>query len=207
MESESWIKMGFKIIKTLIMIVLIVVLLHSNMSDRQLNRTENFNLNKTLGMTAMAEKKEEEKPKPVVTEKKEPVVKKPTVVYAPAKGSSSAASLNKFSGELTGYVAHCPACNGTLACKSSYNVYKNGVVSYPDKEFGNVRIVASSKKLKCGSIVKFNLKTISKEPIYAVVLDRGVLGRDLDLLVATTSDAYKLVGRRNITYDVLRNGW
>lgn len=205
MKSRSWYKIGFKIIKIIVLIVAVVGLLHTNSNNRQLNKTENFNLNKTLGMTAMAKKEEEEKPKPVVVEKKESI----TTInnYSPSKNSSSAASLNKFSGDLTGYVAHCPACNGTLACKSSYKVYKNGVVTYPDKEFGNVRIVASSKKLKCGSIVKFNLKTISNEPIYAVVLDRGVLGRDLDLLVATTSDAYKLVGRKKITYDVLRNGW
>ena len=112
-----------------------------------------------------------------------------------------------YSGDLTGYVAHCPACYGTLACKPKYDVYKNGVVTYPDTEYGNVRIVASSKKLKCGSIVKFNLKTISSEPIYAIVLDRGVLGTDLDLLVATTDEAIKKVGRRDTTYEVLRYGW
>ena len=56
-----------------------------------------------------------------------------------------------YTGDLTGYSADCPACNGTLACKPKYDVYKNGVVTYPDKEYGNVRIVATHQKnLKCG---------------------------------------------------------
>ena len=61
--------------------------------------------------------------------------------------------------------------------------------------------------LKCGSIIKFNLSTISSEPIYAIVLDRGVLGTDIDLLVETESIAYKSVGRRKITYEVVRSGY
>lgn len=185
MKCRSWLKVGLNIIKMLIILILVVFLLHSNSNNRQLNRTENFNFNKTLGLKAMAKKDEEEKPQPVL----EDVV------------------INTYHGDLTGYAADCPLCYGTLACKTSYKVYRNGVVTYPDKEFGNVRIVASSKLLACGSIVKFNLKTISNEPVYAIVLDRGVLGRSLDLLMATEKDAYNLVGRKNITYEVLRNGW
>lgn len=186
MKSGSWIKMGFKIIKVLFIVGIVVLFIHANISDKQMQRTDNFNLNETFGMTAMVSKKEEEKPKPVL----------PSVL-----------GVNKYRGDLTGYAADCPLCNGTLACKPSYNVYKNGVVTYPDVTYGNVRIVASSKKLACGSIIKFNLSTISNEPVYAVVLDRGILDRDIDLLMATERDAIYLVGRRDITYDVLRNGW
>ena len=112
-----------------------------------------------------------------------------------------------MSGSLTGYGADCPKCGGTLACKSSYKVKNNGVVTYPDKTYGNVRIVASSKNLKCGSIVKFNLPKISSEPVYAIVLDRGVLGNNLDLLMASEAEANKKIGRNNITYEVIRVGW
>ncbi len=196
MKNGSWIKMGFKVLKIMIIGALVVFLLQSNSDGRQLNRIENFNLNKTLGMTAMAKKEEEEKPKPT------PVVKP---VQTPNKKEEvTDLGNNKFRGDLTGYAADCPACNGTLACKPSYKVYKNGVLTYPDKTYGNVRIVASSKKLKCGSIVKFTFKS---ETMYAIVLDRGVLNRDLDLLVKTEKDAYKNVGRRKITYEVLRYGW
>jgi len=89
----------------------------------------------------------------------------------------------------------------------SYKVYKNGVITYPDKTYGNVRIVASSKSLACGSIIRFNAKGISSEPVLAIVLDRGVRGQNIDLLMPTEDAARKKVGRKKITYDVIRNGW
>ena len=110
-----------------------------------------------------------------------------------------------YTGDLTGYGANCPLCNGTLACKPSYYV-KDGTDTYVDNQYGKVNIVASSSNLACGSIVRFSSK-ISSEPIYAIVLDRGVLGTDLDLLTPNESYASKVVGRSSITYDVLRDGW
>ena len=41
----------------------------------------------------------------------------------------------------------------------------------------------------------------------AIVLDRGVLGTDIDLLSPSEDYARQYVGRHKITYDVLRNGW
>lgn len=183
MKRTDWIKQGFKILKILI-IVMIVFLIQMNMNSVTVNKLEDINYNKSLGFIAMAEKKEEEKP--VVEEVK---------------------VLNTFSGDLTGYAADCPLCNGTLACKPSYKVYKNNVVTYNDSAFGKVRIVASSKQLSCGSVIKFNAKSLSNEPIYAIVLDRGVLGSNIDLLMPTEAAAYKEVGRKKITYEVVRNGW
>ena len=152
--------------------------------------TKKFDFVEILGMSANAIKNKEEKP-----------VEKP-------QNTGSVLGSYKIKGDLTGYSADCPACYGTLACKPSYKVYKNGVVTYPDKEYGNVRIVATHQKnLKCGSIIKFNLSTISSEPIYAIVLDRGVLGTDVDLLVENSSVAYNKVGRRKITYEVVRTGY
>ena len=113
--------------------------------------------------------------------------------------------LYTLNGDLTGYAADCPMCNGTLACKRDYKVYKNGVVSYNDATYGNVRIVASSKKLACGSIVSIESSSVGS--IYAIVLDRGVLGNNLDLLVESESYASKYVGRSKISYNVLREGW
>lgn len=111
-----------------------------------------------------------------------------------------------FTGDITGYGADCPLCGGTLACQPSYYV-KDGTTMYPDIDYGNVRIVASSKNLPCGSIVRFSLSKISSEPVIAIVLDRGVLGNDLDLLVESNDLATTLVGRNTTSYDVLRNGW
>lgn len=108
-------------------------------------------------------------------------------------------------GDLTGYAADCPACNGTLACKRDYNVYKNGVITYNDDTYGDVRIVASSKNLACGSIIKFSSSIVGET--YAIVMDRGVLGNNIDLLVESENYASKFIGRSKISYDVLRNGW
>lgn len=106
----------------------------------------------------------------------------------------------KYSGDLTGYSADCKACNGTLACMPKYNVYKNGVTTYSDKDFGKVNIVATSKNIPCGSIIKFNGE-------YAIVLDRGVLNYDVDLLVESESYALQYVGRSKISYELIRSGW
>ena len=110
-----------------------------------------------------------------------------------------------YTGDLTGYDANCPLCGGTLACKPSYYV-KDGTDTYTDPVYGNVRIVASSKNLPCGSIVRFQLPSLSNEPILAIVLDRGVLGNDLDLLTPNENFARTYVGRRSISYDILRQG-
>ena len=64
MKVRSWIKMGFKLIKFLAVLV-IVLLMTSTVSEKKIFRVENFNFNKSLGLTAMAEKDEEVKPKPI----------------------------------------------------------------------------------------------------------------------------------------------
>ena len=65
-------------------------------------------------------------------------------------------------------------------------------------------IVASSKSLPCGSIVNFSL---NNENITAIVLDRGVTGTALDLLVESEAYALSNVGRKNISYQILRFGY
>ncbi len=111
-----------------------------------------------------------------------------------------------YTGDITGYGADCPLCGGTLACRPSYFV-KDGTTTYPDLDYGTVRIVASSQNLPCGSIVRFQLDRVSSEPIIAIVLDRGVLGNDLDLLMESEDYANQHAGRTTTSYDVLRTGW
>ena len=110
-----------------------------------------------------------------------------------------------FTGDLTSYLPTCPLCSGRLACLPNYDVL-NGVDTYQDISYGRVKIVASSKNLPCGSIIRFNSSRLSDEAVLAIVLDRGVLGNDIDLLTSNESYAYQ-VGRSTISYDVLRNGW
>lgn len=142
----------------------------------------NDNVNKTINLTTMAMK---------IVEVEE------TLKYT---------AKDTYTGDLTGYAHDCPLCNGTLACKPSYNV-RNGTTTYDDPEYGRVKIVASSKNLKCGSIVSFYSKRVGEGRILAIVLDRGVLGNALDLLTPSEGYASKYIGRSSVTYDVLRDGW
>lgn len=114
--------------------------------------------------------------------------------------------LSTLSGDLTGYVYNCPMCTGRLACMSSLDL-SDGTHTYEDEEYGELNIVASSRNLECGTVVTFESSRLGEEPIYAIVLDRGVVGSSLDLLVHSYDYAISSVGRIGITYDVIRNGW
>lgn len=169
-----------KSIRTIIVIALVAFI--SSSTTVLETKVSNANENKTVNLSTMALK---------VIENEE---------------NNLYSAKDTYTGDLTGYVYNCPLCNGTLACKSSYNI-KDGTDTYPDSEYGSVRIVASSKNLSCGTIIRFNSERISDEPIVAIVLDRGVIGNDLDLLAPNTDYALKYIGRSSITYDVLRDGW
>ena len=115
--------------------------------------------------------------------------------------------LYTFTGDLTGYAGDCPLCSGYLACPPRTNVLKEGIY-YNDKTYGTVRIVASSRNYPCGTIIRFKVNKLSKEPIYAIILDRGVGGNDIDLLTENEEYARKNVGRvRNLEFEVIREGW
>lgn len=115
------------------------------------------------------------------------------------------APIDYFNGYLTGYAANCPLCGGTLGC-TGQNVL-DGTTQVYDNDYGMVNIVASSSNLPCGSIVSFQLDKLSDKPITAIVLDRGVLGTNLDLLVESEEYARMYVGGTKITYNVLRKGY
>lgn len=124
--------------------------------------------------------------------------------YAPA--NTNAGALKTYNGRLTAYVATCPGCSGRLGC-TGQNV-SDGTMTYNDSTFGSVFIVASSSNLPCGSIVRFNNNTLSSSGVItAIVLDRGVSGTTLDILVDSVATARSKVGSQSITYDVLRMGW
>ena len=145
-------------------------------------KMSNTNLNKTLDLHAMSIKVEE---------------MRLNELYSP---------LDTYVGEITGYVADCPECSGKLGC-NGLDVLTERTLKYNDKDYGDVRIVASSKSLPCGSIVQFDLLSISERKITAIVLDRGVIGTKIDLLVETPEEAIKKIGRRQISYDILRIGY
>lgn len=184
------IKILNKVIKGLKILVLLATLVLATDNFKLLeNKATNINLNKSLDLAAMSK-----------------IVTNLSIEEANIVDTTNYEVLNTINGQLTGYVYNCPLCSGRLACMSSLDL-SQGNVYYEDLEFGQVRIVASSLNLPCGSIVRFSTPSISEQPITAVVLDRGVGGTTIDLLVESESYAYNAIGRRNITYDVLRNGW
>lgn len=160
-------------------LILIVSLISTQVSiTKQETKTSNNNLNKTLDLHAMALKIDE--------------INRQDLYYP----------IDVYNGVLTGYAANCPLCGGTLGC-TGQNVL-DGTTRIDDKDYGTVRIVASSTSLPCGSIVEFKL---NNEDITAIVLDRGVTGTALDLLVETEEIALTTIGRRNISYNILRFGY
>ena len=170
----------FKTSKFLLLLVAVLVLQRVNVVSQN-DKLVNENLNKTLDLTAMVMKINEIN----MADK-----------YYP---------LDTFTGDLTGYAADCPLCTGYLACTGDY--VANGTTNYYDQDYGNVVILASSKNLPCGSIVTFDAPYVSSQKVTGIVLDRGVLGNDLDLLVPSQSYARNNIGRHKLTYDVLRFGW
>lgn len=176
-------KVTTKLIKTskiLLLLCCVFTLQKVNIMNEN-DKLSNENLNKTMDLSAMAIKLNE-------------------IQFA-----DKYYPLDTFTGDLTGYGANCALCSGYLGCTGKY--VGDGTTTYDDKDYGNVRIVASSKNLPCGSIITFDPDYISKDKVIAIVLDRGVLGNDIDLLVESESYASKNVGRHKLTYDVLRFGW
>ena len=168
-----------RIIRFLIIILFVVV--STSYVTQMESKTYSDNINKNVNLSTMALKLDEF----IATD-----------IYS---------AKDTFTGDLTGYVYNCPLCNGHLGCMYKYDI-TDGKTTYHDELYGNVRIVASSSNLPCGTIVRFNKPFISSEPVIAIVLDRGVRGNALDLLSSDINYALNL-GRSVITYDVLREGW
>ena len=125
--------------------------------------------------------------------------------------TSSSASYN-ISGQMTGYSTKCSGCNGKglVACTNSQHPFSSTKYKYVDSTYGTVRVVAASPTYSCGTIIeiqeyKEGTKSIKGE--IAIVLDRGVSGNTIDLLVSTNDFAINKIGRQNIKFKVLRKGW
>ena len=163
-------------------IVIFMFIVAKSSSDIKIATVENNNVNKTVNLTTMAMKL---------------IEVEDTIKYTP---------VATYTGDLTGYAYNCPLCNGTLGCMPKYNI-KDGTTTYKDYEYGEVKIVASSKNIACGSIIRFKSDRVGEGEQFAIVLDRGVGGYALDLLTPSEDYASKYIGRSKITYDVLRSGW
>jgi len=162
-------------------------------------------------------------------ENKEDVVKKQETVKEDKKSNVSKLDsvLKTYTGILTGYGPDCAGCGNYKTKKvktaSGYhiaNIVGKNVepafrITYNDKEYGKVRIVAADSDIPFYSIVRI---TVPKweEPIIAIVLDRGsTVGFDdcrsskgcltsFDLLYATEKKA--LGKTKNVKFELLRRG-
>lgn len=172
-------KFNYLIRLTLIILILIITKTSTDVFE---SKVENDNINKTINLSTMALK----------------------VIEVNAQDKYTA--KDSYTGDLTGYAHNCPLCNGTLACAPKYNI-KDGTTTYEDSEYGKVYIVASSKNLPCGTIIRFYNNRVTEGVVLAIVLDRGVLGNAIDLLVPTENYALTYIGRSSINYEVLRSGW
>ena len=164
------------------MVIGIAMLLGSSSGINYYNNTSNSNLSLTLDLNAMAMKLESDIKNDLYSSK------------------------DTYTGYLTGYAADCPLCGGHLACMPSLDVL-HGNVTYQDAIYGKLNIVASSTATPCGTVIRINEHRMGSEPIYAIVLDRGVGGNNLDLLTPSQEYALSHVGRSIVSYDILRRGY
>ena len=110
-----------------------------------------------------------------------------------------------FKGKLTHYGPDCPLCGGRLGC--NLQDARNGNIYYDDKEYGTVRIVATTKKIPCGSIIRINVDAYDPNGMYAIVLDRGVSPGIIDLLKVSQTTPSPVRTTNNVIFDIVRYGY
>ena len=113
----------------------------------------------------------------------------------------------KFDGIMTGYGPDCVGCGGRTGCPPRQNV-KNGNVYFEDQTYGKINIVATDKRIPCGSIIEITNSTLG-DKVMAIALDRGeaIKNNKMDFLVETEKKASKNVGKQKVTYEIIRWGW
>lgn len=134
---------------------------------------------------------------------------KPTMVSSFEQVLSIAPSKSvAFHGSMTAYGPDCKGCGGKTGCPPRQNV-TNGNIYFNDNDYGKVRIVASSSAIPCGTMLRISNLSISKEPIYAIVLDRGsaIQGTKMDLLYKSEATAISFGRQSKVLFEVLRWGW
>ena len=133
-------------------------------------------------------------------------------VYAPnLEVASTITPLATYVGKITAYGPDCYGCTSGRTASGQYVL--EGNIYYNDPTFGNIRIVAADKSIPFGSIIKIIGLSISKDPILAIVLDRGGMigfaeGKHsyFDLLYKSEADA-STFGRPTATFELLRSGY
>ena len=149
---------------------------------------------------------EEIKEKQQVPKKEESVVSPPPKVEEVIKEEPSSDVLATYTGNMSFYYATCRGCSG-FTKYGSYDV-RDGKLYYPDKQYGNVRIVSAGSEISEWSIIRIKNSSMG-DNILAIVLDRGSdigLGRKFLIDMLTNTAESRGGVNRNITVEVLRNG-
>ena len=162
---------------------------------------QNYNyVNKEINIFKQIPKRQEKKETKVVNKSKKVTNTKKTVKTVPV--------LATYKGNITAYGPDCAGCIGITA--SGYNVTK-GNIYYRDKDYGKIRIVAADKSLPFGTIIRIKGLNNFKNPIIAIVLDRGsAIGFNkkvyFDLLYKSEKET-DTFGKRKATFEILRRGY
>lgn len=112
--------------------------------------------------------------------------------------------LDTYYGDITAYGIDCEGCIGITA--SGFDV--RNTITYKDKEYGNISIVAADSSIPFGTIIRISNNDID---IISIVLDRGGAigfnnGALIDLLLNSEEECYDF-GRKKAKVEVLRYGY
>lgn len=116
-------------------------------------------------------------------------------------------ALEVQTGKMSGYGPDCYGCSGYLA---SGRYVGNGITTYTDSVYGDVRILAGDIRYPYGTIVR--VKNSRLGDFLAIVLDRGAsigFGKQFlfDLLYASESLAALDEVSYQVTFEILRYGF
>lgn len=125
--------------------------------------------------------------------------------------SSSANTIESFTGKMTAYGGDCCGGSGSVAYVH-HNLLRDGIY-YHDNTFGDVRILsAAPQKFTAGTIVEV---VESGSTYYGIVLDWGGSMRNawnngtvwMDLAFRTEAEAGSYGTKYNVTFNIKRYGW
>ena len=203
----------FYIIVNLFLLVAITMSLtlkpeHKNIKTSQLSKSiTTDNLTKISFRKTELEKdeteKEEEAKKEAITES---VVKiEENISNNVVEASVVTDVLETQHGDMSAYGPDCAGCSGHLA--TGFDARQS--ITYQDKTYGAVRIVAGDKKYPYGTIVR--IKGAGND-FNAIVLDRGGnigIGKlfMFDLLCQSEAQASLYGTSFNLTFEILRYGY
>jgi 3D (Asp-Asp-Asp) domain-containing protein len=131
--------------------------------------------------------------------------------------------IDTYIGTITAYGPDCKGCvsgltsTGYRVAEIVDGVLKSTTITYEDKTYGKLRILAAApSKFKYGTVMRVTGPRIDGE-ILGIVLDTGGAMRDawgngevlIDILFPTerSQEIYDFGKQRNVTFEVLRYGY